>query len=83
MEDTEDLGIFVVDKEKYKDEIKMINEQLATFIKQYHFLINGLKQRDLANIQKIKNISKQIYTNILVQEKYHKNFNLEIESNIL
>ena len=78
MEDAEDLGIFVVDKEKYKDEIKMINEQLATFIKQYHFLINGLKKRDLSNVQKIKDISKQIYTNILVQEKYHKNFNLEM-----
>lgn len=78
MENTEDLGIFVIDKEKYKDEIKMIDEQLASFIKQYHFLINGLKQRELANVQKIKDISKKIYTNILVQEKFHKNFNLEM-----
>lgn len=78
MADHKDTGIITVDKEKYKDEIKMIDNELNQFIKQYHFLINGLKQRELANIQKIKDISKKIYTNILIQERFHKNFNLEM-----
>lgn len=76
--DSEELGIFVLDKEKYKDEIKDVNNELFSFIEKYHFLINGLKQRDLANIQKIKDAAKSIYSDILSKEEYHKYFNLEM-----